>query len=34
MYPPPPGASEIMGVEVSGIVEEVGKSGTYKLIAH
>ncbi|CAO3672441.1 unnamed protein product [Umbelopsis vinacea] len=26
MYPPPPGASEIMGVEVSGIVEEVGKS--------
>jgi len=24
-YPPPPGASEILGVEVSGIVEEVGK---------
>jgi tumor protein p53-inducible protein 3 len=27
-YPPPPGASEILGVEVSGIVEEVGKDGT------
>ncbi|KAJ2958439.1 hypothetical protein NQZ79_g6019 [Umbelopsis isabellina] len=25
MYPPPPGASEILGVEVSGTVEEIGK---------
>ncbi|KAI9498268.1 NADPH:quinone reductase-like protein [Zychaea mexicana] len=27
-YPPPPGASEILGVEVSGIVESVGQSVT------
>jgi NADPH:quinone reductase-like Zn-dependent oxidoreductase len=27
MYPPPPGASEILGVEVSGTVEEIGKAG-------
>lgn len=27
-YPPPPGASPILGVEVSGIVESVGKNGT------
>lgn len=26
-YPPPPGASQILGVEVSGIVEAVGKNG-------
>lgn len=26
-YPPPPGASEIIGVEVSGVVEEVGSQG-------
>lgn len=26
-YPPPPGASDILGVEVSGIVEAVGKKG-------
>lgn len=26
-YPPPPGASHILGVEVSGIVEAVGKNG-------
>ncbi|KAG2171446.1 hypothetical protein INT43_009107, partial [Umbelopsis isabellina] len=25
MYPPPPGASEILGVEVSGTVEDIGK---------
>ncbi|RUP48239.1 chaperonin 10-like protein [Jimgerdemannia flammicorona] len=25
-YPPPPGASQILGVEVSGIVEEAGKN--------
>ncbi|KAI8097176.1 uncharacterized protein BX664DRAFT_325717 [Halteromyces radiatus] len=27
-YPPPPGASEILGVEVSGIIESVGKNVT------
>ncbi|KAI7858573.1 NADPH:quinone reductase-like protein [Circinella umbellata] len=27
-YPPPPGASELLGVEVSGIVESVGKNVT------
>ncbi|KAI9321509.1 hypothetical protein BX666DRAFT_1902949 [Dichotomocladium elegans] len=27
-YPPPPGASEILGVEVSGIVESIGKNVT------
>ena len=26
-YPPPPGASPILGVEVSGTVESVGSSG-------
>ena len=26
-YPPPPGASPILGVEVSGTVESVGKDG-------
>src|SRR6201996_4794652 len=24
LYPPPPGASELLGMEVSGVVEEVG----------
>ncbi|CAO3643299.1 unnamed protein product [Cunninghamella echinulata] len=28
LYPPPPGASELLGVEISGIVEEVGKNVT------
>ncbi|CAO3613469.1 unnamed protein product [Cunninghamella blakesleeana] len=27
-YPPPPGASELLGVEISGVVEEVGKNVT------
>jgi NADPH:quinone reductase-like Zn-dependent oxidoreductase len=26
-YPPPKGASKIMGVEISGTVEEVGQNG-------
>ncbi|KAF7729122.1 hypothetical protein EC973_004890 [Apophysomyces ossiformis] len=26
-YPPPPGASETLGVEISGIVESIGKNG-------
>src|SRR6202020_3042063 len=24
LYPPPPGASELLGMEVSGVIEEVG----------
>ena len=28
LYPPPPGASEILGLECSGIIESVGKSFT------
>ena len=30
LYPPPPGASDILGLECSGIIEEVGKEVTSK----
>ena len=30
LYPPPPGASEILGLECSGIIESVGKNVTSK----
>jgi NADPH:quinone reductase-like Zn-dependent oxidoreductase len=33
-YPIPKGASKILGVEVSGIVEEVGKNGELNDITH
>ena len=30
LYPPPPGASEILGLECSGIIESVGKKVSSK----
>ena len=29
LYPPPPGASEVLGLECSGVVESVGKAVSY-----
>ena len=32
LYPPPPGASEILGLECSGIVDEIGKNVTSRKV--
>ncbi len=31
LYPPPPGASEILGLECSGIISEVGAGGSWRI---
>ena len=30
LYPPPPGASEILGLECSGIIEDIGKNESFR----